>query len=281
MKKIENKIIIIGGAHLNTLGMIRAIGQKGIIPFVIIHGATKNNFLEKSKFNKTLFYINDELDTLVEILKEISKNESIKPIVICCSDIAASFIDINYDVLSIFLFIPGSQSQGIITKMMNKETMSLFAEQCGMKIPKTWIWNKGELLSDEIEYPCITKPLLSIKGSKANIQRFIEKKELNSYLESCNCQSLQIQKIIDFDFEYQLMGLSLNQGKQIIIPGFTKILRPPKTSNTGFQTYLPISKFDRKIDTSSFFLQQIKFTGLFSMEFLRGKDGCDYYLVLL
>ena len=63
----------------------------------------------------------------------------------------------------------------------------------------------------------------------------------------------------------------------MIIPGVSKVIRPSKTSNTGFLHY------DRLDD--SYPIQQVKdmlskmnYSGLFSAEFLRDKKGNDYFM---
>ena len=44
--------------------------------------------------------------------------------------------------------------------------------------------------------------------------------------------------------ELQLIGCSLNAGEKIIIPGFTKLIRQPKNTNTGYLLYSPIDQLD-------------------------------------
>lgn len=40
---MNNKIIVFGGDHHNTLGVVRSLGEAGIKPILILHG-TINNF---------------------------------------------------------------------------------------------------------------------------------------------------------------------------------------------------------------------------------------------
>ena len=78
--------------------------------------------------------------------------------------------------------------------------------------------------------------------------------------------------------EFQLIGCSLNAGESILIPGFTKILRQPKNTNTGYLCYSPIEKLEFDKDAVEKFIRRIGYSGLFSVEFIRAKDGTDYFL---
>ena len=44
--------------------------------------------------------------------------------------------------------------------------------------------------------------------------------------------------------EFQLIGCSLDGGETIIIPGYTRILRQPRNTNTGYLEYSPIEGLD-------------------------------------
>ena len=50
--KFEKKTIVIGGNHHNTLGVIRSLGRKGVMPYVILTSGDNNSFVLKSKYIK-------------------------------------------------------------------------------------------------------------------------------------------------------------------------------------------------------------------------------------
>lgn len=131
--------------------------------------------------------------------------------------------------------------------------------------------------SNHIKY--IFKPLKSIEGSKADIAVVKSKEELNTFLSYTQCEKFQIQEYIEKNLEFQLIGCSLNEGKTIIIPGVSIILRQPENTNTGFLKYISLEEFQfDEIEKCKKFIQTIGYSGLFSMEFLRGKDGKDYFM---
>jgi predicted ATP-grasp superfamily ATP-dependent carboligase len=75
------------------------------------------------------------------------------------------------------------------------------------------------------------------------------------------------------------LGLSLNNGRDVIIPGCCYCLRPSETSNTGFVHFVNLDSLKAEIVAlGKRFIKEIGYSGLFSLEFLHSKDGGDYFL---
>ena len=45
----DREVIIIGGDHYNTYGIVRSLGEKGILSTVFIQGQNLGSFILKSK----------------------------------------------------------------------------------------------------------------------------------------------------------------------------------------------------------------------------------------
>lgn len=271
---ITKNIIVFGGNHHNTLGVIRSLGKKGIFPELLLHSTLpedKCNNL-KSRYLKKWIKVNTCDDGIDFLLKNKKPDE--KSIIICSSDGAASAVDRHYKELVDYYIFPNCGQQGRLTELMDKETMSKIALESGLEVPTT-ITIEDKKIPDGTPYPCITKPLLSIEGSKDDIRICHNKKELSNVLLNSSCSRFQVQKFIDKDFEYQLIGIVV--GGKVIIPGRSRIITQPVYTNTGYLHYEhldgtePIKECER-------FLQKANYSGLFSMEFLRGKDGHNYFM---
>ena len=91
----------------------------------------------------------------------------------------------------------------------------------------------------------------------------------------------QVQKYIDKKMEYQLIGCSLNDGENVIIPGYTRILRQQRNTNTGYLEYAPLSNIQIDMDKVKSTLKGFGYNGLFSMEFIRDKNDNDYFLKIV
>lgn len=275
LKRNMNKAIVIGGDHHNTLGVIRSLGERGIKSDLLLVVPAAMTFVDASKYNAQKWKIDTD-DEIVDFLISKYKDEKEKPVVICCSDSSSGVIDENTDRLRPYFYLPGSVEQGRISKLMNKKEMANLAVEVGLKIPQTYYISEAEQDLSSIILPCIVKPIVSRKGSKTEIAICRTFTELEDYSKSHNLCNDQIQQFIDKDFEYQLIGCST--GKDVIIPGVSKILRPCKGSNTSYLHYTPIEEGFCEIKKCKEFVRRTGYHGLFSLEFLRDKDGQDYFM---
>lgn len=271
------EVIIICTDHHNGLSVIRALGERGLKPAVILVGSRKNHsFVGKSKYIGTISFVNNTEGIIPTLLAYPRRNE--KPVIIACFDGASSILDLNYDVLKDKYELPGSTTQGKITHFMNKQLMGELANECGLKTPKSWLLNKNSSIN-EISYPCITKPILSKDGAKSDICVCKNKTELEAYLVSSRAEEVQVQEFIEKVYEYQLIGCATE--KDVIIPGYSSILRPCKGSNTAHLVYNPMGggKIERiNLQDCEKFVRETGYLGLFSMEFLRDRQGEDYFM---
>lgn len=270
--EMEMKVIVIGGNHHNTLGVVRSLGYKGLKSHVIIVSRKKNPYVCYSKYI-VKYKVVSTAEEIVEYLLSM-KNYYINSVVISCADFVTAVLDAHQSLLSNYYKLP--VGGGNIGQVMNKDIMAFFANKCGIITPRN-------LQIEEVSFDSckkfILKPLKSIEGSKKDIAIVSTKAELDSYLSSVHCSNLQIQEFIEKELEFQLIGCSLNGGEKVIIPGASIILRQPENTNTGFLKYVGFEKF--KFDgyhECEKFIRTIGYSGLFSMEFLRGKDGKDYFM---
>lgn len=272
---MNNEVIVIGGDHHNTLGVIRGLGERSIHPDVIIKSLSSMTFVDASKYIKKRWIIKDESE-IVDLLLSEYRNEKEKPVVICCSDTSSGVIDDNRDKLVPYFILPGAEKQGHISALMSKKRMAELALEIGLNIPQTTYVKNPDMELRRIKLPCIIKPLESRNGKKTDIAICRTYDELRKYAASNNLCNDQIQDFIDKDFEYQLIGCSTKS--EVIIPGVSKILRPCKGSNTSFLHYIPLEDGFCDIEKCKEFVQRTGYKGLFSIEIIRDKKGRDYFM---
>ena len=273
MKKEQNNAIVIGGNHHNTLGLIRSLGFKGVKPYLIVITDHKRPYICCSKYIKQ-FKILSSANEIVSYLLEIKDTFTNKPVVFSCADFVTVELDSYKFLLDDYYHLP--VGNGNIIQVMNKDTMSKIATDCGIITPSNIFINDVSFCNNK-KY--IIKPLISIEGSKADIVIVRSREELDNYFSSGHCDNVQIQEFIEKELEFQLIGCSLNRGEQVIITGASIILRQPENTNTGFLKYVGFDKF--KFDglhECEKFIRAIGYSGLFSMEFIRDKDGKDYFM---
>lgn len=272
-----NKVILIGGDHHNTLGVAESFGQKGIKPYAILYTPYKRCYVPHSKFVESGWRFFSEKE-LVDCLKNNFNNTDEKAVIIATHDVAAEILDRHYDELKDICLIPTVKPAGSLGKMMSKEYMSNLAQDVGLNVPKTWIL-KDTSIPAGVEYPVITKAISSLEGSKSNIKICRNEEDLLLFIKKQQeCSTIQIQQYIDKEFEFQLLGVSINHGENVIIPGRTHIDRPKGIDNTFF---LYFDKYELSmqplVDKAIEFVKRAKYSGPFSIEFLREKGTGDSY----
>lgn len=276
-----NKVIIIGSDHHNTLGVVESLGMAGINPYVIIvsNSIISNSFVLKSKYCKDKGF-STTYDNLISLLhKNFDNGENEKPVVITTNDKSASLLDNHYDELSTFLLLSGTGKQGELEYWMDKLNMIQLAKSVGMHVPETITVKKGETV-DEFAFPCITKSISTLQGGKSNLRVCKDKQSLNDFLsKQTQYDEVQVQQFIDKDFEFQFIGCSIDGGNEIIIPGRTHIVRPNGFDNNFHKEFVENDdSFNEVLGQAKAFIRQTHYSGLFSMEFIRDKNGIDYFL---
>ncbi len=277
-----NKIIVIGGIHHNTLGVVRSLGKAGLTDNIILLNVSLNDsFVGKSKYvrKENVYRVQDEKD-IVDKVYCIAITQKEKPVIICCGDSFINVIDDAYDFLAPYCILPTAGEQSRISYFLDKEIQCTLAEKCGLKVPLHFLLrDRNKLDLTQLPYPCIVKPMNSIVGQKSDIVICSTKKDLENYLSDKKSYSLHLEEYIVKTMEFQLIGCSLEQ--KIIIPGYTIIIRQPNNTNTGYLKYLPIQDGVvpvTLIEKVEKFIREIGYKGLFSVEFIRDAVGNDYFL---
>lgn len=275
---MQNRVLVIGGNHQNTLGVIEALGQKGVRSCVIILGHINGSFVLKSKYVEKGWICEDEEAVVSSILTGFKPVER-KAIAIACSDDAANILDAHYEQLNKLLVIPTVKEAGTLIYWTNKEKMTETAKRLGITIPSSWMINDKTIPAD-IEYPCVIKPITSVNHGKKGFAKCINEKELQAYLKSKQeGEPVQVQQYIEKEYEFQFIGCSLKEGDEVIIPGRTHIETTTEFNNLVFLCYDSYdASFEQTVEDSKLFVKETGYSGLFSIEFMRGKDGKDYFL---
>ena len=278
--KINNKIIVIGGNHHNTLGVIRALGEKGIKSYAIITNDNKFSFVKKSKYIIKSYIVKESKDEILNILLNDFDLEKDKTIVIPTSDFAAITIDDNLDKLNDKFIVPQiNNMQGMIDKYMDKYVQYQLAKNYNIAMAESYeidLANSNLDYKNYKNYPYIVKPIISAYGSKANMRICTNELELKKAIKYCNSEEFSrvlVQEFINYDYELMLMGCAYS-GK-VILPGIVKKIRryPEKYGTTAYgKIYKKSDMYNEFIDNIVNLLENINYSGMFDIElFIKGE----------
>lgn len=270
---MEGIAVVIGGSHHNTLGVIRSLGDQGIKPFVIlIDKSNYRSYVSYSQYINEYWQVSNSDMAVDTLIAQFSGGEKQKTVVFACNDEIALKLDESKNKFPLSFIVPGTIGNIGLNRLMNKQVMAEVAKSVGISVPKEY-----NVFSDTIVFPIIAKPLVSVKGHKTDIAIISDQNELDTYLKNHSPENTQFQQYIDKEVEFQIIGASLGSGDKVIIPGVSTILGYCQSSNTAYLKYGYLNE-SYEAEKCKRFMKAVGFNGLFSMEFVRGKDGINYYM---
>ena len=277
----EVDVVVIGSQHHNTLGVVRSLGEAGIQKSNLHVLLVNKDHLIKNLISSSRYVDTNNIsfvDSYAGIAGWLVSHGDVekKKVVICCSDGSAEAVINAREKLHGQYICPDTVLP--ISQLAHKSYQGEIARESGLTVPVSADFSIDRPIEWNT-FPCIIKPYKIATGAGKNDVRISRsKEELDNSLVSLGSETIQIQQYIDKEIEFQLIGCSFNAGDRIIIPGFTRLIRQPKNTNTGYLLYSPIEQLDYNKDAVERFIRTIGYSGLFSVEFIRGKDGKDYFL---
>lgn len=263
-----NNIIVFGKNSYNTLGVVRSLGEKNIPFFLLLLSSKEINYLRASRYVKKY----KKVKTIAEGLEYITSNEltinSKKTIIIPTNDNIASELDRNYDLLHHKYIFPNVGEQGGINRFMDKYLMTENAIKSGLNAPVTIEYILGDIIPDNIPFPCIVKPLKSIEGNKKEIRICKTILQLQDYFESPLLTTrFLIQEYINKEYDLLLIGCRFfNKGT--LFPALFKKQRWFSTGEDGSFGMIT-TNVSQYLDEKAIrlFLDSMNYCGPFSIEF--------------
>lgn len=263
---MNQQVIIIGVTHHNTLGVIRSVGKyfkRKKCCTLLLYGESKS-YLSSSSFVDDVYF----LKSPNQIVPFLLKNKlHIPSCIITTSDEAGHQLDIHYNELIPYYKFFHAKEQGDLTKYMDKQVQVNLAYNVGIKVPQNYMENN-------IQFPCLIKPLKSINGGK-HIIICKNNKEYYEKIGALGDIPCLAQEFIKKEYEIVLVGLSLS--KEIVIPAVVKKIRD-SAGGTDYSSIHSISIIPQNIiDNCKRLIRTIGYEGLFGIEFIVSKN--EYYYI--
>ena len=269
----NREVYIIGGDHYNTYGIVRSLGEKGVLSNVFIMRSANNSFVLQSKYVKYGVVCKTDDDLLKELT---AVSGEIKPVLICCSDYTLSFVLSNYVSLNEKFILPVCKDYKFTLSLIEKDFITAFAKTYGVNVPSSWT-AKQRQIPEGLIYPVITKPLTSIGGHKSDLVVCNNEDDLKRVFDNPNhCEDYQIQQYIDYEKEVSILGCVLPDG-EVVFSGCIDKLRTCMIGTSSFAVMVDNCILGNEKKCLESMLKATGYTGLFSAEYLL-KDGRCYFL---
>lgn len=276
----NNKLtVVIGDSTHNTLGLIRSLGLAGISMHLILKMDDDCCHVMESRYlrNQRIDVISD-ISQAMSVLNQYPDFNGGREVVLQSTfDEAAEWVDANEEILCRKFLTPCRGKQ--IGDLFSKDEQCRLARECGLTVPESVIFHRGESIDNiAVAYPIIVKPLYSVKGAKEDIHICCCRKDLEDALrEQSHCDEFLLQEFIEKEYEINCVGISTDNG--VIIPGAIHKLRhyPDIVGAMTFGRYENLEDQDINIDGINRFMKASNYHGPFSVEFLH-RRGKNYFM---
>ena len=207
---LSYQFIICGFDHYNMLNALRSLHDKGINPVVIINTQGKKSYLVKYSNFVTKYHEVEDAESGMRLILDNYRDEKRKSFLISCDDWFEEYFDQHYDELKDFFYFFDGGSTGAISKYLRKDQLCMLAEECGLKIPKTVVVDRG-CVTHGLHYPVITKSVSSTEGGwKSDVFVCKDEQELIKAYSKIQSHRIKLEEFIEKETELGLEGFSVN-----------------------------------------------------------------------
>lgn len=270
-----HRFIILGDGHFNTLGMIRSLGEVGICPDVVL--VDKNLItVSASKYIRQL-HVADTCEAGLEYIITTYSKEPEKPFLLTGSDKIIAVIDRNYKRLIKGFYFFNAGEEGRINQLLSKKEQNLLAESCGFNVPIFEEVKIGDKPT-RVPYPLITKAVDStVENWKGQVYVCRNEDELVDAYSKLKGERILLQQYIEKENETGFDALTVNGGEETYLP---LQLSYYDITETSFGNYIYFFKPTDEIMCEKVrkLMAKTQYNGIFSIDFLIGKDGKIYFL---
>lgn len=275
LKDMENKYIVLGGDNLNTLGIIRSLGEVDISPIVILYSEGHIKLVPHSKYVKHLFWVNSIEEGLSLMYNYTS--EAQRAVVFITDDNTENYFDLHFDDLIKDFYFYNAGVAGRITNLMDKKVICDLAEECGFTVPTGEVVFRGEL-PHVVHYPVITKTLNPYSpGWKRDVGIYHSVEELAEGYKGMISEKILLQEYVQKSSEMQIRGISYDDGKIVLIPYYSIVERCTDTSFGGYYHYHQLNDENLKEKVCRL-LSSIRYNGIFAIDFLVDTQNVPVFL---
>lgn len=270
----KHKHIVFAEDHYNPLGIIRSLGEEGIHPIVVLC-CDKPHFLHKSKYIGKL-HLCKTLEEGLKLIINLYGNDKRKPFIYNGGENIGILLDNQYEDLQAKFYL--FNGKGTLARSMQKYENCLMASECGISVPKEEYLDRGTLPTT-LHYPVMTKASTSACGGNWKGDSFIcdSPEELSEAYRKIKSNRVLVQEFIVKENELCLDGISINGGEDIYIPYGCSYYRFTSESYGNYMFFYPF--IDKELFEKIHALIKLsKYSGVFCIEFLKGKDGKYYFL---
>lgn len=184
----EHKAVVLGTNYYIGLGVVRALGMKGVWVTTVDYEPSHYGVSKFVKERLIAPHYKKEEQACVKFLIDYAKKQKAKPVLFPTADLYVDFMEDNYDALKEYYLWPNDQ-KGLYKAIMDKASLLQFTEKYQIKTPEILPMDTPDLyprVTKEFGYPCIIKPAESmpfVNAYRTKVFRVENEKQLREKME--------------------------------------------------------------------------------------------------
>lgn len=272
----QYKFFLFGVDHTNTLGLARSLGEYGITDITAILICThKPVYVNNCKYVKECVLVKSPIDG-IDLLINKYKDSNQKHFLYTSSDDVQALLDSNYDRLQNFYNWGNCGGQNKLKQWFAKGKQCELAAKYGFVIPQTVEVSVGEV-PQGLCYPVITKAADSLVDGWKHVSYICyNEDELKEAYTKISTSKIIIQEYVIRECETKFQSFAYN-GK--VLKNIPQCFDYEFSSQSygNHHIYKQIEN-PELLEKTEQLLNEIHFQGLFEIEFMKGKNGKNYFL---
>ena len=283
MKENEKPLVVVLSRNYSTgLAVIRSLGSAGYEVDLVASAFREDQSViaAKSKYVRRCVEVvskkvknGDDSELIAELLKYESEKDR-RIVLFPTDDYTASVMDRNRSRLERIFIMPtaADDTDGCMTRLMDKTVQAQIAEKAGLLTPKEWIISlENEIvIPPDMVYPCFVKPIESITGYKREMAACADEEELFDHLDKLRMsfphRSMLVQEFLNIDNEIDLGGVCIDE--KVIVPAIirkTNVAQYEKGVTLAGRV-VPFEELGEVCDAVIKTLRSYHYFGMFDME---------------
>ena len=277
-------VIVLGDSYSMSLGLIRALGEKGYSTKLLRKTNRMNERItpeEVSKYVVQTIRVSKQKESILSGLSQLADDKE-KVLIIPGDDASALFLDENASVLSERFYVPAmKKTPGKLSGFMDKIEQKRVAKLSGLPVAEGEYYSTDSSGRKEavenVSYPCFIKPLISAGISKNIIGSCNSSEELSLKMKQAEeegCLKVLIEEQLDVVQEYVCNGLALDN--KVYLPSCIVVARRGLGRRKGVTAEGTVynseilGDFKNRLEE---FVATLGLVGLFDIELMVCKDG--------
>lgn len=263
---MSKEVIIWGNDNYNLLGVLRQLVPYGINVFVVFNDRM-NHCASSSRYCKN--YVTIKKQDAINYFLYRYKDYHCKPTLIITSDEMSAIVDQNRNILKNIFELSGTNENGLLSKIQDKNEMVRLAIECGFNVPQSMPFSRTTDVS-KIPIPCFIRSALNTSGStwkgRVKCSSVDEVKAIQKELSVG--EIVIVSEFVPKEYEVLVIGVRFHNG-DVYIPGcFVKDRWKDGKGGTGSHGIIT-SCIPSSIDLNSIksFFFKIDYYGQFSVEY--------------